>query len=247
MIKVDDGFYYGLGAFETIALENGVPVFLERHFARLQRAMEFLKIHHSIEEIQMEVENVLEKSEIKSGRQVLKITVTPDNIIVTHRKNSYTEKNYQEGFTTSVSKIRRNETSPFTYHKTLNYGECIYEKRLAHKNGIDEPVFLNMKGEITEGACTNVFFVKKDEIYTPPVSCGLLPGILREYICDKYPIKQQVIYPENLDEFDEMFLTNSLLGIMPVTRIDDFHFSSTQKSHALLEKYLNEIKMSIKR
>lgn len=76
---------------------------------------------------------------------------------------------------TSV-KCCRNETSPLVYHKTLNYGDCILEKRAAAAAGINEKVFVNTKGQISEGTVSNIFFVRKNMIYTPQLSCGLLPG-----------------------------------------------------------------------
>ena len=77
------------------------------------------------------------------------------------RENTYTEQDYEQGFITGYANVRRNETSPLTYHKTLNYGDCILEKRRVKAEGIQEPVFLNTRGELSEGATTNVFFVKR--------------------------------------------------------------------------------------
>lgn len=174
---------------------------------------------------------------MQTGRMVLKITVSSENILVSSRKNTYTTEDYERGFTTEYSKVKRNETSSFTYHKTLNYGDCLLEKRQAKARGIDEPVFLNTRGEIAEGASTNVFFVKNGEIFTPSVDSGLLPGILREYICSHYPVKQQIIRPDEISQFDEMFLTNSLLGVMPVRSLESFVFPSCEKGREILKEY----------
>lgn len=88
------------------------------------------------------------------------------------RKNIYSEEDYAKGFVTDISKVRRNETSPLVYHKTLNYGDCILEKRAAAAAGINEKVFVNTKGQISEGTVSNIFFVRKNMIYTPQLSCG---------------------------------------------------------------------------
>ena len=76
------------------------------------------------------------------------------------------------------SSVRRNETSPLTAYKTLNYGDCILENRQAHGLGMNERIFLNTKGQISEGTVSNIFFVRSGKLYTPDLSCGLLPGIL---------------------------------------------------------------------
>ena len=114
----------------------------------------------------------------------LKLMLTKENAVYSLRANHYTPENYEKGFIMDVSKVKRNETSPLVYHKTMNYGDCILEKRNATAAGMDERLFLNTKKQISEGTVSNVFFVRKGVIYTPKVSCGLLPGILREYLCD---------------------------------------------------------------
>lgn len=175
MLQPDEGYFFGIGAFETIAVEEGKPMFLEEHYARLLRAMEFTGLTSSIGEIRAQVERALGKTELKTGRKALKLTVSGKNIVVNSRENTYGTEDYERGFTCDYSQVRRNETSAFTYHKTLNYGDCLFEKRLAKASGIDEPIFLNGRKELCEGATTNVFFVKQGEIFTPPVSAGLLP------------------------------------------------------------------------
>ena len=171
---------------------------------------------------------------MKIGRKVLKITVSQKNIVVSTRENTYREEDYRQGFTAAYAKIRRNETSPLTYHKTLNYGDCILEKRRAKAQGIQEPVFLNTRGEIAEGAVSNVFFVKDGQIMA---SCGMLPGILRQYLYQNYEIHERIILPGQVPEFQEMFVTNSLLGIMPVRQMEDFVFPSMETGRRLREEY----------
>lgn len=137
-----------------------------------------------------------------------------------------------------LSSIRRNETSPFTFHKTLNYGDNILEKRAAVNAGIDEKIFLNTKGQICEGTVSNIFFVKEKKLYTPTLSCGLLPGILRAYILETYDVEETVLYPEDLVKFDECFLTNSLMGIMPLFQIENVAFKERTVTNLLRKSYL---------
>ncbi|MGN0399303.1 MAG: aminotransferase class IV [Blautia sp.] len=237
MLTPDEGYFFGMGAFETVAVEEGNPVLLKEHYERLFRAMDFFHLKLSEDELEEKVGKALEEPLMKIGRKVLKITVSEKNLLVTTRENIYGEKYYERGFTADYSCVRRNETSPFTYHKTLNYGDCLREKHLAHNRGIDEPVFLNTKDILAEGATTNVFFVKNGAIFTPSVECGILPGILREYICERNPVQETEIYPEEIEIYEEMFLTNSLLGIMPVVSLGSHCFSSRSVSQRLMEEY----------
>ena len=109
------------------------------------------------------------------------------------------------------------------------------EKRKGKKAGIDEPIFLNTKNEISEGATTNVFFIKDKKIYTPAKECGLLPGIIRQYLLETYPVEEKRIFPEDISQYDEMFVTNSLLGIMPVKNLGVFQFRSMEQSKKIYE------------
>ncbi len=237
MLTPDEGYYFGLGAFETIAVEEGRPIFLEKHLLRLKKAADFLNIPMDEKAMYDRIQAHLTTREMQMGRKVIKVILSDKNLTVTARENIYTDEQYNKGFLTDFSAVTRNETSPFTYHKTLNYGDCIREKRLAKQRGIDEPIFLNTKGMIAEGACTNVFFVRNGQLYTPEKRCGLLPGVLRSHISDNYDVIKEKIYPADIVRFDEMFVTNSLLGIMPVVSLGNYHFPSRETGDRLLNEY----------
>ena len=232
----DDGFFFGLGAFETIAVNDGVPQFLSWHLDRLQSAAEFLDLPVTRAAVQTEIEKTLSGADLTGKRMALKVTATQENLLCTTRPNPYTEQDYRTGFRAAISQIRRNETSPLTYYKTLNYGDCILEKRRAKQNGFHEPIFLNSRGELAEGATTNIFFLKGDSVIAPPLSCGMLPGIIRRYIYETLPVTEQTITPEDIPDFDEMFVTNSLLGIMPIQQLDSHRFKSINHSLKLAEQ-----------
>lgn len=236
-VHSDEGFFFGIGVFETIAVEHGNPLFLGKHYDRLKKGMDFFHITVPMHRIETEVDLCLEQPEMKIGRKVLKITVSPENLLVTTRENPYKESDYQKGFSLEISNVRRNETSPFTYHKTLNYGDNLWEKRGFKEKGVDEPVFLNTGGAVSEGASTNIFLVKSGRIITPSVESGLLPGILRGYICEKYEVEERLIQREELFGCEEMFVTNSLLGVMPVRSLGEHGFSQRRISSQLLREY----------
>ena len=80
MFTADEGYYFGLGAFETIAVEEGKPVFLEEHYQRLLQALQFFELQVDFEKIQQKVQEALGEEPVKIGRKVLKITVSQKNI-----------------------------------------------------------------------------------------------------------------------------------------------------------------------
>lgn len=219
-IVLDEGFLFGLGAFETIAVSGGRPVFLGRHLLRLEKTLEFLGISRQVTE--REVYGYLESAGITAG--AVKIAVSEKNRLFVPRENPYTEMDYERGFTVDFARGRRNEYSPLTYHKTINYGECILEKRQAAERGLDEAVFLNGKGEICEGCVSNIFFVRDGKLFTPEISCGLLPGIVRGYLLEHCSVAETRIAAGDETQFEECFLTNSLMGVMPVARFGEHHF-----------------------
>lgn len=260
-ITLDEGFQFGLGAFETIAVEAGKPIFLDKHLKRLERAAEFLHLgtlsdrgitekqilRYLEEQTQLPEsrENFENMTQLPESREnfsdmthcALKIMLSKENVVFSMRANPYTPERYEKGFVLDISPVKRNETSSLVYHKTMNYGDCILEKRDAAAAGVDERLFLNTKDQICEGTVSNIFFVKQGKLYTPDTRCGLLPGILREYICETQHVEEAIIYPEDLKEYEECFVTNSLMGIMPVRQIEETSFTEEKVTQTLLAKY----------
>lgn len=244
-ITLDQGFQFGLGAFETIAVEQGKLIFLKKHMERFSRAANFLGLG-TLEEREItgkRIEEYLAEQKPEDLRHsALKIMLSDQNVVFQMRENHYTEAQYEQGFVMDFSKVKRNETSPLICHKTMNYGDCILEKRAAAKAGMDERIFLNTKGEITEGTVSNIFFIRNGHLETPKISCGLLPGIMREYLCETEDVCETVIYPDTLYRYEECFITNSLMGIMPVRRLGNVSFEKKERTEDLRRKYLVNIK-----
>ncbi|WP_294392363.1 aminotransferase class IV [uncultured Clostridium sp.] len=235
-VVFDEGYSFGLGIFETMSVIDNHVVLLDYHIQRLKEGMKKLAINVNL--TRDEIVNYVKDNPMKDG--VLKVIISDKNIIWQCRDNNYTDEKYKKGFSTCMSSVIRNETSLFTYIKSLNYGDNIIEKRLAAQKGYDEPIFLNSKGQLTEGAVSNIFFIKDDVIFTPDLSCGMLNGTIRKYIIDKYEVVEKVIYPEEIIDFDEMFLSNSLMGIMPVRSFEGHKFKTREKCDYILKRYLDE-------
>lgn len=232
-IKLDNGFYFGIGAFETILLHNKKLVFLSEHLKRLDKALRFFKIKNSLNVD--DLYNFINKNQHFNG--AIKIIVSEKNSLFEFKENPYNQSTYEKGFSLTKSKLKKNEYSPITYFKTLNYAENILERQKAIEKGYNEAIFLNTKNQITEGTVSNIFFVKNNIIYTPKISCGLLNGIMRQYILSNYNINEKIITLDMMDDFDEAFLTNSLMGIMPVLNFEDKIFESKKVSNEILNNY----------
>ncbi|MDK6939418.1 aminotransferase class IV [Aerococcus sp. UMB8487] len=241
MIQLDNGFYYGLGVFETIAVEAGCPLFLDCHLARLQAGVDFLGIDFSLK-----AEDVLAYlADQPLDHHALKIAVSEKNIIYSERPNPYTFNQYQEGISCCLSEIQRNPSSPYIYHKTFQYGDNLYALRKAKAAGYREAVFTNAEGLVCEGATSNLFMVRAGEIYTPKKSAGLLPGTVRSYLIDNFPIKEVNIPLEALYQADEVFVTNALMGIMPVRQVGQAAYQVGPLTRNLMGAYGEEVRRQV--
>lgn len=245
-ITLDEGYQFGLGLFETVSVEQGTPLLLSWHLDRLRRSMEALGIQQEVDASQIN-SWLADQAKDQQTHHALKVIVSDANLLFTLRPNPYTPRRLREGFRLSYSSVYRNETSPLVRHKTLNYGDCILEKRRAKALGADELIFCNSRGEICEGTTTNIFFVNGGKLFTPPLSCGLLPGIMRRFILTYLPVTEQPLKRKDVPLMDECFVTNSLMGIMPVTALDEKMFplslspgSVTASCQAAYRSFLQE-------
>jgi branched-chain amino acid aminotransferase len=110
-------------------------------------------------------------------------------------------------------------------HKTLAYLDAVLAKELARAAGADEAVRLDAAGRAVEGATCNLFAVHGGTVSTPAVDRGVLPGIVRARvlaICERegIPTRVRALSPRELRSAHEVFVTSSLRGVVPVTRID---------------------------
>lgn len=233
-IEFDDGYSFGKGAFETIKVVDGRPLFLEKHLERLKKSLEFFGISKEIEE-----DKILEY--IKSSEEknfALKIIVSDDNFILTSRDDNYREDNKK--FKLIVSDVRRNSSSKMINHKSLSYYENIMEHKCALEEGYDSSLFINERGEVCETSFANIFFVKDGKIFTPKISSGLLKGTMRDFIIENYKVREEIIILDDLKNFDEAFISNSLMGVRNVSIINNINFNIDEKTKLIqsdLKKY----------
>ena len=229
-IEFDDGFSFGKGAFETIKVVNGEPLFLERHLKRLKNSLKFFEIEKEIDE--EKIYDYINNSEEKNF--ALKIIVSDENFILTSREDNYRKDN--KGFSLKISDVKRNSTQKIIYHKSLCNYENILEHRWAIENGYGSALFLNERDEVCETSFANIFFVRDNKIITPEFSSGLLRGTMRDFLLENFEIIEEKIYAKDLDKFDECFISNSLMGVRNVTSIDEIKFSGAGKTKTIQEK-----------
>ena len=162
-----------------------------------------------------------------TGRVGLDATTAESDSIVIIVKDftPYPDKFYRKGIRLYTSSVRRNERSVLFRIKSLNYLNNIMARLEAQAAGATDALLLNSKDKVAESAVSNIFMVKKNSIVTPSIASGALPGITRKAVLSLAgkaglrPVERKIGLGE-LKAAKEIFLTNTLMEIMPVTRLD---------------------------
>jgi para-aminobenzoate synthetase / 4-amino-4-deoxychorismate lyase len=117
----------------------------------------------------------------------------------------------------SISSRRTDPADPTLYHKTTQRATYAREFQQASSKGFDDALFLNLRGEVTEGAISNVFIEKAGRWFTPPIECGLLAGVYRRYLLETRPeIEERVLSLDDLRTADAVYITNAVRGLRHV-------------------------------
>jgi 4-amino-4-deoxychorismate lyase len=226
-----DGFAFGFSVFETMKVVSGEPEYLGYHIERLYASGGALDISLPDEsEIMEKLESYASRLEDGTAVKVQAAKSASGPIIVfSNRKTGYSGESYDRGFNAMLSKCVRDENAVSTYHKTSNYMTSLLEKRHAAERGFDEAVFLNTKGFVSEGCTTNIFFSRGDDVFTPRIENGLLPGIIRRVAIEMMTdVRACDIHVSELEGFDGAVLTNSLVGIIKLNSIDDITYPNSE-------------------
>ncbi|MBN1913587.1 MAG: aminotransferase class IV [Candidatus Omnitrophica bacterium] len=225
------GFLYGWGLFETMRSRGNRIIYLQEHLKRLRgsAALIGLKCPYTLGQL----EKAIIKTVSLSGAWdcYVKVVLSKsekscDIIIIAKKYTPPSLTKYLRGFEASISSLRQNRDNFLARIKSTSYlfYQTAYSE--AKKNGCDEALILNNSGHICEGSRANLFFVKDDQLFTPSLECGCLSGVTRKFILDtakKYRIrsKQGDFRCVDLYSCNEAFLTNSLIGVMPLSRLEN--------------------------
>jgi aminodeoxychorismate lyase len=237
---VDRGLLYGDGLFETLRVRDGRIELLPGHRERLYRSIEALGLPFSWDASRTAsaLEEVVRAN--GGGNLALRLTVTRGiggtrldtdgcsqaSILIT--ASSYPQeatKLAADGLHLASCPFPRNEKSPLARHKTLNYLEPILARGFARRRGANEALFLNTQGRVAEAGAANIFLVRDGSLVTPSIEEGALPGIVREVVIrlageQDLPVEERPVEAGEFLSAAEVFITNSLIGLAPVVRID---------------------------
>lgn len=243
IVPTDRGLTLGDGLFETILARDGQLVLLDEHLARLARGCATLGLPAP----DMEEAARLCRDAVIPERCAIRLTLTTG---VGGRGLDRPAKPTPILFATAApaplpgparlvtSGVRRNEGSPASRLKTLSYLDNILAREEAREAGADEALMLNNAGEVACAAAANVFWVKGETLFTPALECGVLDGVMRRKVLEAAPglglapVETRASRAEILAA-EEIFLTNSLIGVRPVVSLDDYQPGNTRVADAL--------------
>ena len=254
----DRGLAYGDGFFETMLWDSfveknetnvGVEFWL-RHLRRIKDGCQLMQINLPFDEEIIRQRNLILKAsrkEKKSG--LLKMVVTrgvggrgykfernmiPTIIFLSLPKPKVKKEYFKQGVVVKICKTQLSKNTNLFGYKHLNRLDSVLARSEWEDKNIFEGVFVDSKKNILEGTMTNIFFVHKKTLITPPIIDSGINGVMRQVIIDKakFFFDKLVIQKINLrdvEKFDQMFLTNSVLKVIPVIRFEKKKFIKKKK------------------
>lgn len=252
------GFAYGDSVFETIRVINGKIMFWEDHYFRLMASMRIMRMEipasFSPEFLEESLLDLIKANDLENSPVRIRFAVfrkeggyyTPstrdigyvitaqslENAFYTLDENAYEVELFKDHYINSglLSTIKTN-------NKAVNVLGSIY----ASENGYQNCLVLNEKKSVVEALNGNIFLVKDKLIKTPPLSDGALNGIIRKQLLkiveklQDYKIEETSISPFELQKADELFITNVVMGIRPITKYRKKEFAN-EVARELLSK-----------
>lgn len=227
------GFPQGNGIFETIKTIDGAPIALSRHMRRaLESAKELNLSIPSEETIRAEIQKTLDTNPHPLGR--LRICLGSHLFHISH--DVYVEE--QEPARVNFY----SQTVIGSIHKKFPYDFRFAIIESARAEGFHDSILFNQQNEITETAVSNLVFSIGEHWVTPPISSGILPGVIRAIAIEECGVKVRSIHISEIPEVESGFLLSSLRIAQPISQIGDMKLKIGDASRALQSKIRDNCK-----
>lgn len=264
----DHGFLYGDGIYETLISYDGVIFKLDEHLERLYRSASLINLTIPLEAVRLKsalyetlLANVLKNAYVRLSvsRGPGPIGLNPDLcpqptiVIMAQASKEYPEMLYEKGVHLIISETKRNLKEAIDPRiKSMNFLNNILAKIEAVNSNAYEAIMLNVHDHLTEGTISNIFFIKDNILCTPSVACGLLDGITRGTVIDLavregMKIKEGEFSKEDLYAAPEVFITNTSLEVMPVSKVDETTYPVGNITKRLHKAYKHEVQTYLAR
>ncbi|MEQ8266370.1 MAG: aminotransferase class IV [Parvibaculum sp.] len=251
----DRGFLLGDGLFETMLARKNHIVFFEEHLLRLLQGAEAIGLVPPCapEEIAEACHMLLQANELDDAdRAALRLTLTrgpaprglalPRDPAPTLLIGAVPASAPPERLSAAIVTPRRNAWSPSARLKALPYLDNVLAKEEAREKSAEEALMLDTAGHLACASAANIFIWEGDMLLTPPDKGAILPGITRAAVLELAPdlgieAREEEITPAQLAKADGAFLTNSLMGLVPLSRIDGREMPACPKTARLTAAY----------
>lgn len=263
---LDHGFLYGHGVFETMRTTGRHVFLLQDHLERLRQSASYLRIpvQLSAEEVQKAITALLVANQLRDA--YVRITVSrgkgpmgirgdfgdPTVLIFVKELSLPPDEEYQQGRDVCILQTVRNSPETGIRVKSLNYLNSLAGAWELADRRFAEGIMLNEKGMVAEGTVSNVFFAKGGTLFTPSLATGILPGVTRAYVIKLskklgIPVEEAEFGVGRLADFDEGFLTNSLMGILPIRSIQSHSYPVVPGpiTRKLMDVYKGELERGV--
>jgi para-aminobenzoate synthetase / 4-amino-4-deoxychorismate lyase len=206
-VAADDKF----NLIETMLWDDGYPL-LDLHLDRVMDSAEYFGFPSERNKVRTALEVYARAFAAGAPRKVRLLMDAECGLHITD--TTLPPRSEDTPVRVQIAEERTDSVSRWLYHKTTQ--RALYEKVYAHarQSGFDDVLFLNERGEVTEGAISNVFMEKDGRMFTPPTECGVLPGVYRRYLLQTRPeIEERVLRLDDLRNADAVYICNAVRGL----------------------------------
>jgi len=253
------GLFNGWGLFSTLRTYDGIPFAFERHWERLARDADRTQISlpQGPNAVRKAIHQVVAANRVGAG--CVRVYFIANKATIWHSDEALPAVDliiYSSDLPTRSGPARlalmphgRHAANPLTGTKVTAWLNNVWHAEQAHRQGFDDAILLNERGEVAECTAANVFCVRDQAVITPPSSSGCLRGVSREILLEIAPaaginIAERALSVSELYEADEVFISSTTRGVQPVARIADQELSVpgplTQRLAGLFSDYARE-------
>jgi branched-chain amino acid aminotransferase len=256
-------FLYGDAVFETVKIVNSKILFLEDHYFRLMASMRVVRMeipmNFTMEYFEEQILSLVKSNSLSNSCRA-RITVYRNDggyylpktntvsflihaVAIENTTYSFDKKQYEVDLFKDFYVVKQLLSSIKTTNRILNITASIF----ANENGLDNCLLLNDSKNVVEAIQGNIFMVVGNKLITPPVSEGCLNGVMRKQILElaekieNLEVVEQIISPFDLQKADELFITNVIKGIQPISKYRKKEFG-VNVAGVLLQKLNDSLK-----
>ena len=255
------GLICGWGLFTTVRIARGEAFAYERHWRRLEKdsALTRLPLTFTGARVRVHLQEVIRANKVQEGcARIYLVWNTvggwrseeqmPDvDLVITTADLPH----YPWEVRLAVREHGRHAASPLAGVKTISWLDSVWASAEAHREGYDEVVLLNERGEVSECTAANIFALKGDKVVTPPLSSGCLEGVTRGVLMEiaadaGTSVVEQTLRLEDLYAAEEVFISSTNRNVIGVKEIGGREVGGgkigpvTKKLDEVFEAYINE-------